>query len=288
MSSPDKLLWTDPPITKRGLADYYEAVADRLLEHLADRPVTLHHRPRGVAGSGFIRKHLPPTLDSPVRRFRTWARTARRYVEYAVIETVADLQWCAGQNVVEFHPCLFRTSSPNHLDQVVFDIDPADGSSSASEIALAVRAALDDVDVQAWAKSTGRRGVHVVVPVEPIHEVGCLRRFVNSVSRAVVARSPESVTTEFSIEKRGGRTLLDCSRMSIGATIVSAWSPRASPAAPVGVPLTWGELEHDRVQTPSIPVAVSRRDVVRPAEQSVPCTCGGDDDHEPKRPRSKG
>ena len=180
ISNPSKVLWPEAGITKADLATYYDTVADRLLSHLRGRPVTLSHRPKGVEHGGFIRKDLPDHAPAAVGRWETWAHTARREVTYALIENREALEWCASQNVVEFHPCLFRVDRPDRLDVVVIDLDPAADSVSAAVAACWVKEVLDELAIvgelsldgsvrpvrgvlsmAAGAKAEGRRGILV-------------------------------------------------------------------------------------------------------------------------------
>lgn len=242
LSNPDKVLWPEAGITKADLASYYDTIADRLLPHLRGRPVTLSHRPRGVEHRGFIRKDLPDHAPATVGRWRTWAHTARREVTYALIENREALAWCASQNVVEFHPCLFRVDRPDRLDVVVIDLDPAADSVSAAVAAGWVKKALDDLQVASWCKTSGGRGLHILVPVERRYTVDELRHVADRVSSTVVERHPRHLTTEFRVEDRGGRLFIDCTRVGIGATLISAWSPRARSTPTVATPLDWAEV----------------------------------------------
>ena len=245
LSHPDKVLWPSVGITKAGLADYYDAVADRLIPHLRDRPLTFAQHPRGVEADGFVRKDLPKHAPDVVGRFPSWARTARRTVDYALVDSRGALRWCAGQNVTELHACLYRVDRPDRLDTLVIDLDPAEGSVTAAQAAIWVKEVLDELDLVAGVKTSGGRGLHVLVPIERRHEADELRALVEAIASACVERHPAELTTSFAKEGRGGRLFVDCTRVGIGATIIAAWSPRASPGATVSTPLRWDEVVPD-------------------------------------------
>lgn len=242
ISHPDKLLWPEAGLTKADLAAYYDAVADRLLTHLEDRAVTLMHSPRGVDETGFLRKDLPAHAPASIRRWTTWAHTARRDVSYAVIDDRAGLRWCAGQNVTEFHACLFRIDRPDRLDTVVIDLDPAPESVEPALAAMWIHEVLTELEVNAWVKTSGGRGFHVMVPVERRYDVGDLRRFADHVADLAVERHHDDLTTEFHKADRRGRLFVDCTRVTVGATLITAWSPRARSTPTVSTPLEWDEL----------------------------------------------
>ena len=243
ISNPGKVLWTRDRITKADLADYYDSVADRLLAHLRGRPVTLNHHPRGVDQPGFMRKDVAKHAPPEVGRWTTWAPTARRDVSYALIENREALRWCAGQNVTEFHPCLFRIDRPDRLDVVVIDLDPSDGSVDAATAALWCHEILVENGVDSWVKTSGGRGLHIMIEIERRYDVDVLRRFADAVADIAVDRHRDDLTTEFHKDQRGRRLFVDCTRVNVGATLIAPWSPRARDLATVATPLEWSEVE---------------------------------------------
>ena len=242
ISSPDKVLWPSAGITKLDLAEYYVAVADRLLERLSGRATTLKHSPKGVGDDGFMRKDLPDHAPDSVGRWTTYAKSARRSLDYAVIDNVDALVWCAGQNVTEFHPCLFRVDRPDRLDTVVVDLDPSADSVDAATTALWIREICDEIDLSCAVKTSGGRGMHVTIPVERRYETARLRALAEAIAAESVRRHPDELTTEFTKTERGGRLFVDCTRVGIGATVIAAWSPRARSEPTVSTPLHWDEV----------------------------------------------
>jgi DNA ligase D len=243
LSHPEKVLWPERGLTKADLAAYYEAVADRLLAHLHDRPVTLKRFNEGVDGEGFFQKNIPASAPASVRRFEAWTETSRRTVAYALIDDADGLRWCAQSNSLELHPWFSRADDPGHPDTCAFDLDPAHAGQDVRRAACDVRAALADLGLEALVKTSGKRGLHVYLPIERRYEIDELRAFTLAVARLVAERRPDDYTIEMRKADRGDRLLIDWSRAGGAQTLVSAWSPRASAGATVSTPLTWDELE---------------------------------------------
>jgi bifunctional non-homologous end joining protein LigD len=243
LSHPDKVLWPAPGLTKADLAAYYEAAADRILPHLSDRPVTLKRCNDGVDGEGFFQKNVPASAPKAVRRHETWTDSSNRTVAYALIDDVEGLRWCAQQNAVELHTWTSRVDEPEHPDLCAFDLDPGSPDQDVCAAALDVRATLAELGLEALVKTSGKRGLHVFVPIERRYEIDQLRAFTLAAARAVVARAPDRYTVEMRKADRGDRLLVDWSRAGGGQTLAVAWSPRATPTATVSTPLTWAEVE---------------------------------------------
>lgn len=245
LSSPDKILWPEPGYTKRDLADYYAAAADRMLPHLRGRPLTLLRANAGINAERFLQKNLPPSAPASVRRFEVWTETSRRTVAYAVAGSADDLAYFANQNAVELHPWFSRVDRPDAADAVAFDLDPTDGRVSLTDAAHAVRQVLDELGLVAVVKTSGKRGLHLYVPVERRYDFSTLRGFALAVSRMTAARHPDDLTVEMRKADRGDRLLLDWSRAGRAQTLAAPWSPRAHPAGTVSTPLSWDEVTAD-------------------------------------------
>ena len=132
---------------------------------------------------------------------------------------------------------------PTRLDTVVIDLDPTDGSVDAATAALWCHEVLIDIGVESWVKTSGGRGLHILIDVERRYDTAVLRGFVDAIASIVVERHPDELTTEFHKDQRGGRLFVDCTRVGIGATLIAAWSPRARSIATVSTPLAWPEVE---------------------------------------------
>ena len=238
----DQPLSPEARATKRDLGDYLDAVADRFVPVLAGRALSVVRVLRGQAP--FMQKNLPayapasiPTLDVPTQ-------DGKKIVHYPVCQDRNTLLWFANQRAVEYHPSLFlRTAfdTPTHL---VVDLDPPPGSDAfgrAVDAALLVREVLRNAGMTALAKSSGAKGLHVVVPLVP----GQSATDVAAATRAVAARAelldPELATTAFVVDERGGKVFVDATRAG-GATVVAAYSPRVRAGVPVSFPLAWDGL----------------------------------------------
>lgn len=244
-SRPDKVLWPQAGLTKRDLWDYMGRCAERLLSAVGDRPLSLKRYPDGVEAEGFFQKDLPEWAPSHVRRCRVWSEGSGREIAFGVADDAADLQWLADIGVIELHALSWRTDLPGRPDTVVLDLDPGSGATTAAQAAWWVRETLDALGLPARVKTSGKRGLHVVVPVERRYTAGDLRGFALALGRATVAAHPRELTVEMRKARRGGRLLVDWSRNGEQQTVVSAWSPRATPHATVATPLAWAEVADD-------------------------------------------
>lgn len=244
LSSPDKVLWPDAGLTKQDLWDYLHAAAERLLPHLHDRPLSVRRFPRGVGANGFFQKDLPDHAPDTIRRWRQWADSADREVAYALVDDVDGLAWFAQQNTIEFHPAITRASAPDRVDHLVLDLDPGERDVPVGRVARWAREVLVELGLDPRVTTTGGRGLHVRVPIEPTPGLE-LRPLTLAISRVLADRHPEDLTVEMRKVGRGGRTLVDWSRSMPGATLIAPWSPRASPRATVATPLDWDEVDDD-------------------------------------------
>jgi DNA ligase D len=242
LTHPDKVLWPERGLTKADLNAYYEAAAARLLPRIAGRPLTLKRFNHGVGGEGFFQKNLPASTPGSVGRYETWTESSNRVVSYAVIDDVEGLRWCAQSNALELHVWHSRVDMPEALDVCPFDLDPWSSDQDGYRAALDLRAGLSELGLDALVKTSGKRGLHVYVPIERAYSFAEVSAFALGVSRLVASRHPDLYTVEMRKEDRGGRLLLDWSRAGAAQTMVAAWSPRGTPTATVSTPLTWDEV----------------------------------------------
>lgn len=247
-SHPDKVLWPEAGVTKADLRAYLEAAAPRMLPLLRDRPLSLLRHPAGVGRKGFLQKHLPDTAPAWLPRHEQYSPSSERTVRYPLAHDIDDLAWMANQNTVEFHQALVRADRDDHPDLVVVDLDPDAGAldpDALSVAALALREVLAALRLDAAVKTSGKRGLHVVVPCERRWPHQHTRAFGLALARATAARAPDRFTVAMRKADRGGRLLLDWSRNGSAQTLVAAWSPRATSMATVSVPLAWDEVAPD-------------------------------------------
>jgi bifunctional non-homologous end joining protein LigD len=241
ITHPDRVLFPDDGITKADLVDYYDAVAEVMLPHVKGRPLTLWRYPRGIDEQGFVQQDFAGSVPD-------WMSSAEVAKEGGtVVHPIADrreaLVWLANQNCITPHSWLSRRDRLDEPDLVVFDLDP-----SASDFAP-VRAAanacadvLDDVGLTSYVKTTGSRGLHVVVPLSRGGDFDTARQFARDVATVVAADDPDHRTVEQRKDKRGDRVYLDVMRNAYAQTAVAPYAVRARRGAPVATPLEWDEL----------------------------------------------
>ena len=238
----DQPLFGDDGITKRDLVDYLEAVADRFVPVLAGRALSVIRVRPGQPP--FMQKNLPGYAPPTIRTLDVTTQDGKRQVHYPVCDDRETLLWFANQRAVEYHPTLFRELASDAPTYLVVDLDPPAGSDAfahAVQGAYLVRQALSYAGMASMVKTSGAKGVHVVVPLA----AGQSAMDAAAATRAVAARAerldPVLTTTAFVVEDRGGKVFLDATRAG-GATVVAAYSPRTRPGAPVSMPLAWDDL----------------------------------------------
>jgi len=242
ISKPDKELW--PGISKQAYADYLQAVSGEMLPWLHERPLTMVRAPDGVGGERYYQKAAPTYAPSWVRTTRIPAPSAKRDVDYVVCQDLPTLTWLGNQAVLEFHPAPVRRDRLDRPDLLVMDIDPPeDAFEMAVEVAFLVLEVLDDLGLPSGIKTTGGKGLHIVVPIERRVDQSALRGAVARLTAIVVERRPDLVTDAFRKVRREGRVMLDPSRNGTGATIVALYSPRAREDATVSFPVAPEELK---------------------------------------------
>ncbi|GIF10041.1 ATP-dependent DNA ligase [Actinoplanes teichomyceticus] len=238
----DQEIFPGAGATKRDLIDYLDAMADRLVPVLRDRPLSVIRVLRGQ--DRFMQKNLPKYTPEWVPRTAVWAEASHREVTYALGNDRRTLLWFGNQRAVEYHPALARTDAPHRQTHLIMDLDPPEGGGFRAAVAAArlVRAALAGAGMSGAVKTSGSKGVHVFVPLagDPAPED------VAAAQRAVAARAerldPALATTAFIREDRHGRVFLDATRAG-GATVAAAYSPRIRPGLPVSFPIAWEELD---------------------------------------------
>jgi bifunctional non-homologous end joining protein LigD len=238
----DQPLFDDSGATKRDLVDYLDAMRDRLLPELRDRPLSVVRALRGQ--KPFMQKNVPKYAPEWIRTVSWWAEASKRDVAYALCDDRRTLLWFANQRAIEYHPTLVRADAWEHVTHLVMDLDPPEGESFAVVVEAAglVRQALDEAGLTGAVKTSGSKGVHIFVPIttETSTEDAA------AATRALAARAeridPALATTEYVKADRGGKVFLDSTR-SGGATVVAAYSPRVRPGAPVSYPVGWDGLD---------------------------------------------
>lgn len=244
LSSPSRVIWPEPGITKLDLANYLIAVGDAFVRANGDRPISLQRFSGGIDGEQFYSKNPPKGAPDYVRAVTVTYPSGRSHPQL-VIDEPAVAVWAAQMNTLIFHPWASRAEDSDHPDELRIDLDPQPGTDFADAIpvALALRDLLAEVGLTAFAKTSGNRGLHVFAPIVPEHEFLDVRHAVIAAARELERRMPDAVTTKWWKEERGERIFVDFNQANRDRTMAGAYSPRAIAHAPVSCPLTWDELE---------------------------------------------
>jgi bifunctional non-homologous end joining protein LigD len=236
LSHADRPLWLG--VTKQDLAKYWLAVAEHALPGLAQRPLSIVRCPEGVEGEHFFLKNghgiLPPQIrEGSVGRS-----------PYLAIDGVEGLIALAQMSAIELHPWGATETDPTHPDRLVFDLDPGEGVAFRDVVKAAheVRDRLERLGLQSFCRTTGGKGLHVVVPIEPDLPWDEAKPWCRAFAELLSQEKPEQYLPTLSKAERRGRILIDWLRNGLGATAVSSFCPRARPGAAVATPLSWKEV----------------------------------------------
>jgi bifunctional non-homologous end joining protein LigD len=255
LANPDKVLFPRDAIRKRDIWDYYTAIAPVMIPHLSGRPLTLQRYPDGIEGEEWYQQNAPEKTPSFVRLVDTGPRHENK--KRIVCDELETLQWLANLAALTIHqwpshvPAGVTTRAAiDHAlarpDYTVLDLDPGDGPwSHLVEVARAVRTLLEALKLESFVKTSGKRGVHVVIPLAPGPTHDEATGFAEQVARAVAKVLPKIATVERMKEKRGGKLYVDYGQNGEGRTIVSPYTIRARDGAVVSMPIHWDELDDD-------------------------------------------
>ncbi len=268
LSSLDDELFPGAGTTKRALVDYLDGIADRLVPHVHDRPLSVIRVGHGQGA--FMQKNLPKHAPEWIARLPLWAETSQREVSYPLCNDHRSLLWFANQRAVEYHPTLSRLPRLDVATHLVLDLDPpADAPFRAVvETARLVRSVLGDLGMPSIVKTSGAKGLHVMVPIAEIPAQDAA-----AATRAIAARAeqldPAHTTTAFLKDDRGGRVFLDATRTAM-ATLVAVYSPRARPGVPVSFPVGWDDLDQVEPATITIGNALEQLAGADPWSEQMP------------------
>jgi bifunctional non-homologous end joining protein LigD len=241
LTHPDRVYYPGLGFTKLDLALYYVSIADAVLPHLEGRPLTLVRCPEGVGGEAFYQKNAGFWTPPQVRRFAVPVKGE----EHLFVDSVAGLVALAQAGILEIHPWNSRVARIEEPDQVIFDLDP-DEALPFSRVATAarrVRALLTELGLESFVKTTGGKGLHVCVPLQPEHGWQELEEFTRAVAVRLARDEPQAFTANLAKAHRKGKVFVDYLRNVRGANAVGVYSTRAREGAPVSVPVEWNELD---------------------------------------------
>ncbi len=254
LTHPQKILDNETNLTKQQLADFYWAVADRMLPHIADRPLSLVRCPEGSEKPCFYQKHVNHMLPPGVGSIDV-ADKKGKVEPYITLNSREALAGLAQMGVLEIHPWGSRNETLEQPDRITIDLDPDESLpwSTLTAAALEVRKRLKALKLESWVKTTGGKGLHVVIPVKPEQQWPAIKEWAHQFVLAMERENPRLYLTKMTKAARVGKIYLDYLRNERGATAVAPYSPRARKGAPVSVPLAWSELRSEA--RPSFTVA---------------------------------
>lgn len=263
LTSPSKIIFPDIHATKQDVADYYSAVMEHLLPEIAGRPLSIIRCPNGAEKPCFFQKHH--TAGLALVSFARLKEEAGNNANYLVVNDEAGLMELVQFNTLEFHPWGAHADSPDMADRVVFDLDPGPGVpfSEVKKAATHVRKLLEQLELASFLRTSGGKGLHVVVPLNPGCEWDLVKAFAHGFADALAQSEPERFLSVASLKLRPNKIFIDYLRNGRGATSVASYSLRARAGAPVAMPLAWGDLQKlkrsDAFTMKEVPAKLRRR-----------------------------
>ena len=261
VSNPGKVFFSERGETKRDLIGYYAAVAEPLLRALGDRPVLLERHPDGAEGSSFFQKRVPRSAPEwlTTTRVTTVGGTAS---DALVIADLAHVAWAVNLGCLGFHAWPTTTAAPDQVDELRLDLDPQPGTgfAEARQAARELRALLAEDGLEGYPKTTGKRGIHVVLRLTEGWDAYQARAAAVAVARELERRRPDLVTASWWREERGARILVDYNQNAPHKTVFGAWGVRARPGAQVSTPFWWdelGDLDPDELTIATVPARLA-------------------------------
>lgn len=244
VSKPNKVLFDQPEsnaVTKAGLAQYYADIAEVMLPHVRDRPISMQRFPEGISAPGFYEKKAPGHFPDFVAT--TAVETAEGQQTQILVNNARTLVYLADQACITPHTWPAVAEHLRRPDQLIFDLDPSvPGLRAVRRATEMVGDLLAELDLTGYLKTTGSRGYHVVVPIRPAEHFDQVREFARAMAQVLVQRDPGLLTLEARKSKRGERVLVDIARNAYAQTAAPPYAARARHGAPVATPITWAEL----------------------------------------------
>lgn len=262
ITHPERMVFPEAGLQKKSLAEYYAAISSQIMPHLRARPLSLVRCPAGTTGECFFQKHPDIPDAAGIQSIPITESKGTRH--YAAITERRGLLHFVQMNAIEFHTWGARADQPEQPDRLVFDLDPGEGVpwSQLVDAALNIRAVLNELDLEAFVKTSGGKGLHVVTPIKRTITWDQAKTFTHNVAQALAEQHPEYFTASMSKADREGRVFVDYLRNQRGATSVAPYSARARTGAPVSMPVSWKQVatvtaQQFTVQT--VPTLIRRR-----------------------------
>jgi bifunctional non-homologous end joining protein LigD len=238
-----KIFWPDDGYTKGDLIEYYRSIGPWILPYLTDRPVVLTRFPDGIAGKSFFQQDAPGFIPDWIRTERMWSEQAQREIDYFIAEDESSLLYLINLGTIPLHVWASRTSSIEHPDWCVLDLDPKEAPfSDVVRVARATHALCEEIGLPSFVKTSGSSGLHVLIPLGGQCRYEEARSLGELLARVVTAELPEISTITRQVSRRGGKVYVDYLQIGAGRLIVAPFSVRPLPGAPVSTPLRWSEV----------------------------------------------
>jgi bifunctional non-homologous end joining protein LigD len=240
----DKILYPNAKITKARVIEYYIRVAPKMLSIMSGRPIVLTRFPNGISSEGFYEKDAPAGTPEWVKTFRRFSETANREIDYIICDDLDTLVWLANLAALEIHMTLSKADSFEIPDFAVFDLDPTPNAKfdDVVEVANLLKEELDSTGLRSYVKTSGKKGLHILLPIVQEYTFRQTRTFVQGVGERI-RRQTSLVVTERSEAKTQGKVYIDYVQNSHGRTMICPYSLRATPDATVSMPLEWSEVK---------------------------------------------
>ncbi len=245
LTHPDKILDAESQLTKQQLADYYWAIAPHMLPYIAGRPVSLVRCPEGSGHPCFFQKHVTGTLPPGIESVGVPDKKTGKIEPYITLSTPEALAGLAQMGVLEIHPWGSKNDDLEHPDLIIFDLDPDTAISwrTLADSAAEVREQLKSLGLESFLKTTGGKGLHVVVPIAAKLDWAAVKQFTHSFVLAMEQQRPRLYLSKMSKAARKDRIFIDYLRNERGSTAIAPYSPRARAGAAVALPLSWSDLK---------------------------------------------
>lgn len=242
-SNLDKVFWPKEKYTKGDVIEYYNSIADYILPYLKDRPQSLLRNPNGISKPGFFQKNVEGQVPDWIKTRKLKSKTTGESITYLLCQDRDTLLFLANWGCIEINPWSSRVGTLNNPDYIIFDLDPNEADmKKIVKTALTLKEILDLLQVPAYVKTSGGKGIHVFIPVLPKYSYDQTREFSHLVSQMVLKKLPEIVSLERSPAKRKGKVYLDFLQNGKGKTMASIYSLRPREGANASTPLNWDEI----------------------------------------------
>lgn len=243
----DKVLWPEQGITKGDMINYYVEVYQFIKEYLKDRPLSLKAFPDGIDGKTFYQKNAPDHAPHWLSTYPIYSGHREDAINWVLINKLQDLLWVANMASIELHGWFSTVKDIRKPSFAVFDLDPGTktGFSDAVEVALIIKKFLDQLNLISFIKTSGKSGLHIYLPVEPVYNFKQVKKFLQAIAEMVVELRPQLATLEWRKKDRGGKLYIDYRQNEKGKTIPAPYSLRPTNEATVSAPLLWDELKQN-------------------------------------------